>query len=186
MFWYSSGNRNWKNCRLVTRKHTSPKRWAQPLHACSYPTFDRINSDDLVLVTQEYMSQRAGLNLRTLTDLQPLTRSTQIVSEHAKVTDMSVSEYMQARRSYFERILWRAGRRELEMKHHLEVSAATVIGTFMQAQAQAPKDCSCLCDILFGCHCRISHEQRKVCVFLVATKEKGVFFLSRTEKNVFF
>ena len=111
------------------------------------------------------MSQSAGLNLRMLTDLQPFTGSTQIVSEDAKVTDMSKSEYMQVCPSYLVSTLCGARRRELEMKHHLEVSAATVIGTFMQAQAQAPKDCSCLCDILFGCHCRISHEQRKVCVF---------------------
>jgi hypothetical protein len=84
-FCYSSSNRNKENSGTVTRKHMSPKRWAQPLHSCSYPTFDRIHSDDLVLATQEYMSQSAGLNLRTLTDLQPLTRSTQLVSEDAKV-----------------------------------------------------------------------------------------------------
>jgi hypothetical protein len=92
-----------------------------------------------VLVTQEYMSQSAGLNLRTLTDLQPLTGSTQLVSEDAKVADMSKPEYMQARPSYFVDILCRARRRELGMKHRLEVSAATVMGTGMQAQAQAPK-----------------------------------------------
>ena len=74
-----------------------------------------------------------------LTDLQPLIRSTQIVSEDVKVTDMSKSEYMQARPSYVASILWRARRRELEMKHHLKSSAATVMGTGMQAQAQAPK-----------------------------------------------
>jgi hypothetical protein len=109
----------------------SPKRWAQPLHSCSYPTFDRIHLDDLVLVTQEYMSQSAGLNRRTLTDLQPLIGSTQIVPEDAKVTEMSKSEYMQARPSYFVGILCRARRRELEVKHRLKVNAATVMGTGM-------------------------------------------------------
>ena len=73
-----------------------------------------------------------------LTDLQPLIRSTQIVSEDVKVTDMSKSEYMQARTSYVANILWKARRRELEMKLHLKVSAATVMGTGMQAQAQTP------------------------------------------------
>ena len=107
-----------------------------------------------MLATQEYMSQSAGLNLRTLTDLQPLTGSTQIVSEDAKVTDMSKSEYMQARPSYFVSILCRARRRELEMKHRLEVSAA-VMGTGMQAQAQAPENGSRLGDIVFGSSCRI-------------------------------
>jgi len=143
--------------------HTSPKRWPQTLHACSYPTFDRIHSDDLVLFTQGYMSQSAGLNRRTLTDLQPLTGSIQIVSEDAKVTDTSKSEYMQACPSYLVSILCRARRRELETKHHLEASAATVMGTGMQAQTQAPENGSRLCDIVFGSNCRISHEQRKWC-----------------------
>ena len=74
-----------------------------------------------------------------LTDLQPLTRSTQTVSEDVKVTDTSKSEYMQARPSYVASILWRARRRELDMKHHLKVRAATVMVTGMQAQAQARK-----------------------------------------------
>ena len=101
------------------------------------------------------MSQSAGLNLRMLTDLQPFTGSTQIVSEDAKVTDMSKSEYMQVCPSYLVSILCGARRRELEMKHHLEVSAATVMGTGMEAQAQAPENCSRICDIVFGSHCRI-------------------------------
>jgi len=108
-----------------------------------------------VLATQEYMSQSAGLNLRTLTYLQPLTRYTQLVSEDAKITDTSKSEYMQARPSYLVSILSRARRRKLEMKQRLEVSAATVMGTGMQAQTQAPENGSRFCDIVFGSNCRI-------------------------------
>jgi hypothetical protein len=108
-----------------------------------------------VLAAQEYISPGAGLSLHTLTDLQPLNGSTQIVSEDAEVTHMSKSKNKQALPSYFARILCRAGRRELEMEHRLEVSAATVMGTGMQAQAQAPKNGSRLCDIVFGFNCRI-------------------------------
>jgi hypothetical protein len=85
-----------------------------------------------------------------LTDLQPSIGSTQIVSEEAIVRDMSKTEYTQVRAAYFVSILYRARRRELEMKHHLEVNAAEVVGAGMHAQAQAPEDCSRICDIVFG------------------------------------
>ena len=68
---------------------------------------------------------------------------------------MSKSEYMQALPLYFVSILSKARFRELEMKHRLETSSATVMGTGMQAQAQALGNCSCLCDIVFGSNCRI-------------------------------
>ena len=68
---------------------------------------------------------------------------------------MSKSEYMQALPLYFVSILSKAQFRELGMKHHVEISLATVMGTGMQAQAQAPENGSRLCDIVFGSNGRI-------------------------------